>query len=397
MEQSNKNAAGQAVSIGVICIISYLVNYYLRNMLSVLTPQMLTDGRFTVEYIGVMSSTYMIFYAGGQLVNGFLGDRLSPKKMACTGIALGSLVMALFPFATGKLLQVGCFALLGFFLSMVRGPLTKIISENTRPDHARTICVFFSMASFAGPLVASLLAFLFAWETAFAVAGCVGLLVALAALLLLTGMEKQGRIHYKSAKGQGLKGFFGVFQVEHIGFYAVIACLVEIVATPVSFWIPTYLTDHLGFQKDTANVIYSVLSVFRSMMPFATLLIFRLSGERDRLMMKLSFLVATAAFLLLGFVDSPCLSIVLLAVGVVSAACPSALLWSIYIPALGRTGKVSSLNGVLDCTGYVAAAVANLAFAGMMQAFGWRGMFALWSLVALIGVIAVFAAKTKKQ
>lgn len=131
-------------------------------MLSVTTPELLESGRYTADGVALLSSVNMIFYAGGQLVNGFLGDMLSPKLMILGGIGLGGASMIIFPFLPFQALRVICFALLGFGLSMVRGPLMKIISENTEAKHARLICVFFSFASFAGPLIASLFVMAFA-------------------------------------------------------------------------------------------------------------------------------------------------------------------------------------------------------------------------------------------
>ena len=136
---NSKNVRNQAMIIGAISIATYIANYYLRHLLSVLTPQMLETGNFTVEYIGTLSSLYMIFYAAGQLINGFLGDLLSPKKMVCSGIAVGSCSVILFAFSEKAYLQIFCFALLGFALSMVRGPLMKIISENTKANYARDL------------------------------------------------------------------------------------------------------------------------------------------------------------------------------------------------------------------------------------------------------------------
>ena len=72
-----KSAGKKALIIGVLCIATYLINYYLRNMLSVFSPQLYDTGLFTVSHVGLLSSVYMIFYAAGQLVNGFLGDFLS--------------------------------------------------------------------------------------------------------------------------------------------------------------------------------------------------------------------------------------------------------------------------------------------------------------------------------
>ena len=86
-------------------------------MLSVTTPELLLSGNYTEEGIALLSSIYMIFYAGGQLVNGFLGDMLSPKVMILGGIGLGGAAMILFPFLPYQALRVICFALLGFGLS----------------------------------------------------------------------------------------------------------------------------------------------------------------------------------------------------------------------------------------------------------------------------------------
>lgn len=385
----------KAVSIGVICITTYLVNYYLRHLLSVLTPQMLENGQFTVEYIGILSSTYMVFYAAGQLINGFLGDILSPKKLVFCGISVASLVSVGFPFVNVTYLQVLCFAVLGFALSMVRGPLMKIISENTKPNYARTICVFFSFSSFAGPLVASLFAFVFDWREAFVAAGILGIVMAVCAYVVLSIMERKNMLSYRSAKGRGFGGFLDVFKIEKFAYYLVVACLVEIGATSVSFWIPTYLTESLAFPKATANMIFSGISVARAFMPFVALVIFRLTKERAVLMMRFSFSITAVMFAFMMLAGNKWLSIGLLVLALMSLSCSSALLWSIYIPGLGKTGKVSSINGILDCIGYVAAAASNILFAGTMKSIGWNGIFVLWAAIGVIGVVATLLVKDR--
>lgn len=75
-----KKDAVNAALIGAVCIISYIVSYYMRNVLSVLTPDMLETGRFTKSYIGMLSSSYFVSYAVGQLINGIAGDVLTPKR-----------------------------------------------------------------------------------------------------------------------------------------------------------------------------------------------------------------------------------------------------------------------------------------------------------------------------
>lgn len=392
-----KSETKKALTIGIVCIATYMSNYYLRNILSVLTPKLLETGMFTIEHIGLLSSTYMLLYAAGQLVNGFLGDRLSPKKMVSIGISVAGIVLMLFPLLEMELLHILCFAVLGFGLSMVRGPLMKIISENTKPNHARTICVFFSFASFAGPLIASLFAMINNWKWVFVAAGAVALVIAALVYVVFTVMEQKKQLCYQSTKGQGFSSILSVFKIEKFVFYMVIACLVEIGAASISFWIPTYLTENLLFEKNTANLIFTAISVVRSFMPFVALAIFRATKEKDIAMMRVSFLVAAVMFGSMLLAPNRWASLVLLLLALMAMSCSSALLWSIYIPGLGKTGKVSSVNGVLDCTGYIAAAAANMLFAEIMGEMGWNAVFVLWSGMGIIGIIATLFAGKKSN
>lgn len=391
-----KSENKKALSIGLICVSTYLVNYYSRNLLGVMTPTLTEAGFFTNEFAGLLSSVYMLFYAGGQLINGILGDRLSPKRMVLIGIATASLATIAFPFIVIPAIQLIFFALLGFGLSMVRGPLMKIILENTTPNKARTICVFFSFASFAGPLVASLFAMISNWIWTYLVAGLFALAIAILSYVFLTIMERKKMISYRSTKGEGIRSITSVFKIEKFGFFMVIACLVEIAGASISFWIPTYLVDVLHFEKGTANLIYTGISICRAFMPFVALTIFRLIKERDILMMRFTLSIAGVMFLAMIFTTSPYLSIAFLLLALMAMSCTSALLWSIYIPGLGKTGKVSSVNGILDCTGYIAAAIANVLFATAMTNIGWSAVFVLWASLGAIGLIATFFVKTKK-
>lgn len=63
----------KSIKIGTTCVAAYIATYFMRNMLGVLTPQMLQTGQFTKEWVGALSTAYMLLYAAGQLMNGFLG------------------------------------------------------------------------------------------------------------------------------------------------------------------------------------------------------------------------------------------------------------------------------------------------------------------------------------
>ncbi len=383
----------RALSIGGISIFTYMVSYYLRNLLSVLTPQMLEGGEFTVEQIGLLSSVYMVLYAAGQLVNGFLGDRISPKWLVVLGMLISGGVCILFPLLSSPILQVLCFVFMGFGLSMLRGPLMKIISENTLPNHARIICVLFSASCYVGSFVAGLVALVGHWKLAFILTGVAALAIAALALVAITVMERKKLVTYQSTKGKGWGALLGVFKIPGFLFYLAVACLSEIGITSITFWIPTFLDGYLQLPDAAVSAIYSGIVVLRALVPFGTLAVFKLFKEKEMRMMRVCFLLTLLAFGGLPVFKSAVVGVVLLALGLVGITCVSSLLWSIYIPSLGKTGMVSSANGVLDCAGYATASVVNLASAAVMGAFGWDAVFVIWAASGLLGLGLTFLRK----
>ncbi len=383
--------------IGIVTVVSYIANYFLRNLLGVLTPTILETTNYTKEYLALLSSTYMISYAIGQFLNGILGDVFKPKSMILTGLLVAGAVTALFPIAEYRVLQIGCFLILGYSLSMLRGPLMKIITENTAVEHSRIICVFFSFSSFVGPLIASLMAMIFRWKVAFVVAGVLTNVVGLMAWISITVLENKGVISIDRFSSLTLSGFFEVFKINQIPFYIAIACLAEIAGTPILFWLPTFFNEYIGLDKNTANFIFSFMSLISAVIPFVTLAIYKLFKEKDVLMLKWSFFFSFVAFMGMLIVHKGFIVLILLLITRILNSIVSALLWSIYIPSLGSTGRVSSINGIMDCIGYISAGIATSIFSYVVTNLGWKTLIAVWGLISIIGVIVSMVKNTTEK
>ncbi len=386
----------RAAALGIISVFSYLASYYTRNLLSVATPNMLETGEYTSEFIGLLSSVYFLVYAIGQLVNGLIGDMISPKYMITIGLLVTGSVVILFPLAPFAWLQIVCFALMGVGLSMLRGPIMKMVSENLTKDYSRAICACLSAASFAGPLVASMLAIVFKWNMMFIVAGITTLAISVTAFVVLSFLERKGTFVFYSSKSSGIRSYAQLFKIDNFVFYMVVGGVVEIAASAITFWIPTYLSDALGFDTVTTNVVYSAISIFKAFIPFVTLFIFKLVRERDIVIMRGGFSVAVISFVCMMIVPGTWIKVVFLVISNVAIAICSAVLWSIYIPGLGKTGKVSSVNGLINCTGYLSASVANSIFARLLG-LSWNGVIGIWCGVAAIGLIASLVVRKKKN
>lgn len=387
----------KAWRIGSFCIATYLASYVTRNILSVSTPEMIKEAFFTKEYTGLLSSICFIFYAVGQLINGFIGDRVHPKYMIIMGLGISSVSTFVIPIFDNRILHFTAFALIGFGLSMLRGPLMKVISENTAATHARMICTLFSMAGFAGPLIASILSIFFKWRAVFTATGVISVIITVLAVAAITALEKRGEIKFVPKYDKGIAGILNVFKLEDFIFYMLISSIGEIAGSSITFWIPTYTTEHLGFSNDAASTIYSVVSFSTLFTPFITLLIYEKLIRNGIKLALVMYVISAVFFIAVRFTAAPVLNVSMLIIAKVAAAAASSIVWSAYIPGLARSGKVSSANGVIDAAGYAMASLANVLFSTFVGRLGWGGIVNMWYIIMLIGAAVSFIKLIMKK
>ena len=279
---------------------------------------------------------------------------------------------------------------------MYKSPITKMISENLTSDYSRTVCTFLNTACFVGPLVASGLAIFLGWEMMFIVAGILTFSAAVGAFIIFSVFEKRGMFVFRSNKSPIVSAFLGLFKLESFAYYMLIGGVVGIADLAIGFWIPTYLSEALLLDNVKTNIIYSVISVITSLAPFLTLVVFNVVKKRDIAMMRCGFLITVLSFIGMIAISGVAARIGLLIIAKLMLTCCSSVLWSIYIPGMGRTGRVSSINGVINCVAYLSSAVANAVFAKLLG-LSWNGVVLVWCGIASVGLLASLFVRAKKK
>ncbi len=380
--------AKHAIMIGSLCSVSYFAVYIARNILGAVTPQMV-EGGYTEEYIGSISALYFVFYAFGQLINGAIGDKIRAKWMIGTGLCGAGLTnfvfsrLTLFPNAAMLV-----YAMTGFFLSMIYGPMTKVVSENTDPIHATRCSLGYTFASFFGSPAAGLLASFLVWQSVFAVSSAVLVGMSLIGILFFTAFERKGIIRYGQYKPEkkGL-GNVKVLLRHRIVKFSLISILTGVVRTSVVFWLPTYLTQYLHFSAKESAGIFTAATLAISTTTFIVVFIYERLGRNMDKTVLIMFTSAAGFFTLTYFVALPVLNIVCIVLAIMSSGGAATMLWSRYCPSLRDTGMVSSATGFLDFLSYMSAAAANVIFANAATAIGWGALILVWLGLMLLGVI----------
>lgn len=386
-----------AVLIGGLCSVSYLIVYIARNVLGAVTPQMLERDIFTTEYIGTLSSLYFIFYAVGQLINGMLGDKIKAGHMIGFGLLLAGICNLVFPYISHcPEIASLVYSMSGFFLSMIYGPMTKVVAENTEPVYTVRCSMGYEFAALLGTPLAGAIATFLAWEGVFKVGSVALFAMGVICLVLFAYLERLGIIKYNQydrKKGEKISTSIGVLIQHGIIKFTMISIITGVVRTTVVFWLPTYISQYLGFSAEASAAIFTGATLAISMTTFIAIFVYERLDHNMNLTILLAFCVAAVAFLLVYFVRYPIVNIIFLVAAIMSSNSAATMMWSRYCPGLRDTGMVSSATGFLDFVSYMAAAASSTIFANAVVKIGWKNLILVWFALMIFGVMISLPSK----
>lgn len=379
----------KAILLAVMCMFSYLGCYIARNVLSVVSPQMIKTGLFTVENIGLLSTGYMICYGVGQFINGVLGDIVKAKYMISGGLILAGICNVCITSINHITLIIIVYSLTGFFLSMIYAPLMKIVAENTHPVYASRCSLTFSVAFYLGTPIASMLAVLFQWKMAFVACGVILVVMGIVCFSVYTIFEMKGVI--KNQKEEKIKALhFDVPTLLKLGIVQItaVSILTGVVRTSVVFWVPTYLSNYLNLSKGLTASVFTVINLVVSIAaPISMILLYDFLLKRSmKGMLFTMFGLGVVSFLMMFITRNPIINTIFLALALFSAEGGSTMVFCVYCPSIGKTGMVSTVTGFLDSASYLGAAIANLLFANIVVKIGWQNLILVWMFFMIIGV-----------
>ncbi len=387
--KSINSEAKKAIMIGSLCSISYLAVYIARNILGAVSPQMIEEGTFATEQIGTLSSLYFITYAVGQLINGAIGDRIKARYMISLGLILAGIGNFIFPiFSEIPIVTYIAYSFTGFCLSMIYGPMTKVVAENTEPLYTTRCTLGYTFSSFFGSPAAGFLAALLTWQSTFFTSSLILIIMGVVSFIAFIILERRGFVKYnqfnfKKEQGGAIKQLFK----RQIVKFTIISIITGVVRTSVVFWLTTYLTQYLGFSSDNSALIFTISTFVISATPFIAIFIYERLNRNMDLTILISFVASAVFFLSVYFFKQPTANIILLILAIMASNSAASMLFSRYCPSLWDTGMVSSATGFLDFVSYMAASISSKLFANAVLDIGWGNLILIWFALELIGIV----------
>lgn len=386
-----------AILLGGLCAVSYLAVYIARNVLGTVSPQMIEKGVFTEPQIGTLSSAYFITYAVGQLINGAIGDKIKTKYMISFGLILAGLFCTVFTLMSSSGVQqpwmcYAAYAAMGFCLSMIYGPMTKVVSENVDMRYVGRCSLGYEFAALLGSPLAGLLAMFLSWQGVFHTGNGTLIGMGILCFLAFSVLERKGVVRYgqytpPEREEGGKAGGIRLLIQKRIIRFTFISILTGVVRTTVVFWLPTYISQRLNFSSEAAALLFTISTLIISLAAFVAVFLYeRLGNNMDRTIL-IAFTSSAIAFFAAYAVPTPALNVVFMILAILSANVAAAMLWSYYCPSLRDTGMVSGATGYLDFVSYMAASLSSTLFANAVADIGWGNLVLVWMGLMIVGVL----------
>ncbi len=236
--------------------------------------------------------------------------------------------------------------------------------------------------------MAGLFAVWMTWQGVFYTGSAALLFMGAVCFLCFALLERKKIIQYrKYHKSEVQSGGVRLLLKKQIIKFTMVSVLTGIVRTTVVFWMPTYISQYLGFSPEKSALLFTISTLVISSASFIAVFLYELLKHNMNQTLFLSFFAAAISFVLVLLIKLPSLNILFLVLAIMSSNSAATMLWSVYCPSLKDTGMVSSATGFLDFASYIAAAVSTIVFANAVSLIGWHGLILIWFILMLFGIL----------
>lgn len=391
---NSRNELKKFIYIGASCFAAYATCYLGRNILSAMMPLIIKSQIYSHDSLASMGSAFFITYGFGQLINGFLGNRASAKIMVFTGLFFTGILVILFPVISSFSLSMILWAVCGFLCSMLWGPLSRLVGENTSERAGRMILTLLTIASIVGTGITYVLAIISTemdkWNIGFFIAGFVLIVVSASWYSAVNILERRKLINLtvQALTKEKSKNTIKYLADNSIIQMTAIAMLNGVIRNAAAFWIPTYITERFQVSTSIAAAISSVLPFVNLGGTLISVYVAKLLRNNEIKVLAVFFGFSTVCFAVMYLGNNNVMSLNLIMLFTASAAMAGAcnIIFSFYVLRFAGIGKISGVTGFLDFASYASASGANILFSGLLAGFDWNHIVAVWAFTSLAGL-----------
>jgi len=390
----------KAKAITLLCTLVYFASYVMRINFAAIMVKVGADMNVPKTSLAIVVTALTIAYGSGQIVSGFMGDKIHPSRMLSAGLILACICNTLMFFAPNIKAMSVIWCVNGFAHSLLWPPIVRIMSTYLKNDEysycALRVSWGSSVATVAIYLFAPVLLHVMNWRGVMIVCAAVGILIA----LVWIANSKKVLVDPVSVKANEKGKTVGVplpkFVYLPIVFIALAIALQGVLRDGVTNWMPSYLLETFGLSEESAIASTVITAVF-SIVSFTFFdFIHRKFFKNEVLCAAVIFggsaISAILLFIVNKFTSIVAISMLLMALIVGCMHGINLMLITIVPKRFIKSGKVSTFSGILNAFTYVGSAASTYAFAAFAESRGWSFTIFTWIIISALGLLAACVA-----
>lgn len=408
MEQKTKQYTGSMIV--VLCSLVYFVSYFSRKDFAAVMTGMLTENVIDKDLGGLIGMGLFICYGVGQVISGYLGDRMKPEVLMLIGLATTTLCNLLMPLVPDPIYMIPVWSINGLAQAMLWPPIVRILADNL--DHERFVRANLIISSAAH--IATILLYLYVpiclefydWQTVFFTATAICLvtlvlfLVAMWRVLFVKGKKMRdcrNVLQAKTANNLPTEPFFLLFRKTglFLVFFAIV--MMGFLRDGIESWLPTLYCEAFARPASESILLAAALPVFSIVsLVLITALhkrpLFNNEVRGSIIIFGVSIIFAIPLALLinseLAFIRILCLLLATLVTSCMHAI--NFLLISCLPGRFSKIGRAATASGFCNACTYIGAAISMYGIAALSGQYGWMTTVISWIVIAALGVVFSF-------
>ena len=387
--------------IVLMCTIAYFASYFSRKTFAVVMVEMLEKGVVDRGVAGVIGTALFVFYGLGQLISGYLGDKISPRYLMFSGLMISAICNLLLPLCENQYLMIPIWAVNGFAQALLWPPIVRILSDNLSHEKYVTANLIVTCGAHVSTIVlyiyAPICISLMSWESVFFTSTIfcviVGIIFVIAMSFVVSG-DKKGTGNASTVSANDGEPLFGIF--KRTGVLMIFVCIIAMgfMRDGIESWLPTLYSEAFGRDSSESILISVVLPIFSIISLFVVRIIhkgkvFNNEARGAGILFALSVILCIPLAILINVENAACRVICLLLAAFVCAFMHSCnfLLISCVPGRFAKTGRASTAGGFCNACTYIGAAGSMYGIALVSEHFGWSATVVSWIAICVIGVI----------
>ena len=404
----------QAFFLFAICWMAYFTCYIGRLNFSSAMAAMIEEAVLTKTQAGTISMVYFFVYGSGQLLNGFLGDRIHPGRMIFGGLFLSMLCNLLMGVAGSFGAMAVVWGVNGYAQSMVWPPIIRIFARRLEEAVRLRYCVDIVSTQAAGTLAAYVLSAavlaVSGWRTVFWGAGLCLLAAAVVWAVGYARIERladsappaRTQVREKAADEKAPapsveKGGRSFVSLIGGGLWLIILPVVVhgILKDGVTSWVPTYILETFQTSASLSVLVTTALPIVNLSGAYLARALYRKCAGNEVRASAVFFGVSVAALSALWTAGSLSLILTVALLSVITASMMGVNTLFVNLRPLRyeKEGKVSSVSGFLNACAYLGTAVSTFSIGVMVEKLGWGATVAGWLGVTAAGLVVCLAVR----